>query len=115
MRRAFTRVYSFLLAFPCVKSYKHYCSKSARPNGTTYAHVLEELEVGADKGDTEKGEVGTCCIVFCGGASEKQDGGSAQRLARTRKTRTVVVLAVAAEVDGHLFGLRCGRLVVRLG
>lgn len=71
--------------------------------------------MGADKGDTEKGEVGTCCIVFCGGGSEKQDGGSAQRLARTRKTRTVVVLAVAAEVDGHLFGLRCGRLVVRLG
>lgn len=53
------------------------------------------------------------CVL--GGRSEKQDGGSAQRLARTRKTRTVVVLAVAAEVDGHLFGLRWGRLVVRLG
>lgn len=73
MRGAFTRVYSFLLAFPCMqKSNKHYRSKSARPNGTTYAHVLEELEVGADKGDTEKGEVGTCCIVFWGGAARSK-------------------------------------------
>lgn len=66
-------------------------------NGTTYAHVLEKLKVGTDKGNTEEGEVGSCGVNK---AVSKSSSGDTRR--------TVVVLAVTAEVDGDLFGLQSG-------
>lgn len=50
--------------------------------------------MGADKGNTEESEVGSCHTKWLAKAF----------LAKQR--RTVVVLAVTAEVDGDLFGLR---------